>query len=119
MTLYAYSPASEEKFRSLYKIADSVQLEDAVFKLVTLAQVALYLFKLLDKRYIDGLLCNQTNQAFWIFYQKYDPVKTTEVNFYWLKKNCMCLFTLIVVYFKRTLDGTSFISSYYIQITYV
>jgi hypothetical protein len=64
----------------LYKIADSVQLEDAVFNLVTLAQVALYLFKLLDKDCIDGLICNQTNQAFWIFYQKYDPIKTTEVR---------------------------------------
>lgn len=78
LNLRPANPASEEKFRSLYKIADSVQLEDAVFKLVMLAQTALYLFKLLDKDYIDGLICNQTNQAFWIFYHKYDPVKTTE-----------------------------------------
>ncbi|KAI7892000.1 uncharacterized protein EV154DRAFT_201901, partial [Mucor mucedo] len=74
------NPASEEKFRSLYKIADSVPFDDAVLRLVTLVQIALYLFKLLDKDYIDGLICNQTNAALWTFYTKYDPIKTTEFS---------------------------------------
>jgi hypothetical protein len=73
------SPASEDKFRSLYKMADSVRFDDAVLRLVSLVQIALYLFKLLDKDYIDGLICNQTNNALWIFYTKYEPIKTTEV----------------------------------------
>lgn len=74
------SPASEEKFRSLYKIADTVQFEDAVINLVCLVQIALHLFKLLDKDYIDGLICNETTNALRIFYAKYDPIKTTEVK---------------------------------------
>lgn len=73
------SPASEEKFRSLYKIADTVNFEEAVINLVSLVQISLYLFKLLDKDYIDGLICNETNQAFGLFYEKYDPIKTNEV----------------------------------------
>ncbi|GAN05252.1 conserved hypothetical protein [Mucor ambiguus] len=72
------NPASEEKFRSLYKIADTVHFQDAVINLVSLVQIALYLFKLLDKDYIDGLICNETTNALWTFYTKYDPIKTTE-----------------------------------------
>ncbi|KAK4522091.1 uncharacterized protein ATC70_004630 [Mucor velutinosus] len=72
------NPASEEKFRSLYKIADTVNFQDAVINLVSLVQIALYLFKLLDKDYIDGLICNETTNALWTFYTKYDPIKTTE-----------------------------------------
>lgn len=76
------NPASEEKFRSLYKIADTVNFQDAVINLVSLVQIALYLFKLLDKDYIDGLICNETTHALWTFYTKYDPIKTTEVCLY-------------------------------------
>ncbi|RCH84745.1 hypothetical protein CU098_000769, partial [Rhizopus stolonifer] len=68
------NPASEEKFRSLYKIADTVKFEDAVINLVSLVQIALYLFKLLDKDYIDGLICDETTAALWTFYTKYDPI---------------------------------------------
>jgi hypothetical protein len=75
-----YSPASEEKFRSSYKLADTVNFQDAVINLVSLVQIALYLFKLLDKDYIDGLICDETNKALWTFYTKYDPIKTTEVS---------------------------------------
>lgn len=73
------SPASEEKFRSLYKIADTVKFDEAVINLVSLVQISLYLFKLLDKDYIDGLICDQTTAALWTFYTKYNPVKTIEV----------------------------------------
>jgi hypothetical protein len=73
------NPASEEKFRSLYKIADTVNFQDAVINLVSMVQIALYLFKLLDKDYIDGLICNETTNALWKFYTKYNPIKTTEV----------------------------------------
>ncbi|KAI9315188.1 hypothetical protein BX666DRAFT_2028767 [Dichotomocladium elegans] len=61
-------PASEEKFRSIYKIADTVNFESAVIKLVAIAQVALYLFNLLKRDYIDGLICNETTKAFGEFY---------------------------------------------------
>lgn len=66
--------ASEEKFRSIYKIADSAIFDDAVINLVSLVQIALYLFKLLNRDYIDGLICNQTTSALWAFYNKYEPV---------------------------------------------
>ena len=79
-SLVYVSPASEEKFRSIYKIAETVPFERAVINLVTLAQVALYLFNLLKKEYIDGLICNETTQAFWQFYTKYHPHKSPEVK---------------------------------------
>lgn len=75
-----YSPASEEKFRSSYKIADTVDFQNAVIKLVSLVQISLHLFKLLDKDWIDGLICDETNKALWTFYTKYEPIKTTEVK---------------------------------------
>ncbi|OBZ89629.1 Protein STB2 [Choanephora cucurbitarum] len=74
------NPASEEKFRSLYRIADTAKFEDAVINLVSLVQIALYLFDLLHRDYIDGLICDETTAAFWEFYTKYDPVKTTEFS---------------------------------------
>lgn len=77
------SPASEEKFRSLYKIADTVDFQEAMINLVSTVQIALYLFKLLDKDCIDGLICNETTKALWLFYTHYDPVKTTEVYKMW------------------------------------
>ncbi|KAG0181832.1 hypothetical protein DFQ29_006943 [Apophysomyces sp. BC1021] len=76
------NPASEEKFRSIYKVADVVNFENAVIDLVMLAQVALYLFSLLRKDYIDGLLCNETTAAFWEFYTKYNPHRLPEVRNY-------------------------------------
>ncbi|KAI8881324.1 hypothetical protein K501DRAFT_253338 [Backusella circina FSU 941] len=66
--------ASEEKFRSIYKIADSAIFDDAVINLVSLVQIALFLFRLLNRDYIDGLICNQTTSALWTFYNKYEPV---------------------------------------------
>lgn len=74
-----FSPASEEKFRSIYKIADAVSFESAVINLVRVAQIALYIFNLLKKDYIDGLICNETTKALWEFYTKYNPHKSPEV----------------------------------------
>ncbi|SAM06869.1 hypothetical protein [Absidia glauca] len=74
------NPASEEKFRSLYKIADAVDFEDAVINLVTLAQTALYLFNLLRRDCVDGLICDETNAAFGEFYRKYQPYKGSTVT---------------------------------------
>ncbi|KAI9300432.1 hypothetical protein BJ944DRAFT_26093 [Cunninghamella echinulata] len=69
------NPASEEKFRALYKIADTVNFENAVINLVTLAQTALYLFGLLRRDCIDGMICDETNFAFGEFHKKYNPYK--------------------------------------------
>ncbi|KAI8350160.1 hypothetical protein BD560DRAFT_409984 [Blakeslea trispora] len=80
LNLHPPNSASEEKFRSLYRIADTAKFEDAVINLVSLVQIALYLFDLLHRDYIDGLICDETTAAFWEFYTKYDPVKTTEFN---------------------------------------
>ncbi|CEP17499.1 hypothetical protein [Parasitella parasitica] len=78
LNLQTPNSASEEKFRSLYKIADAVDFQKAVINLVSLVQIALYLFKLLDRDYIDGLLCDATTNALWTFYTRYNPIKTTE-----------------------------------------
>lgn len=64
----------------MYKIADTVKFDEAVLNLVSLVQISLYLFKLLDKDYIDGLICDETTIALWTFYTKYDPIKTTDFN---------------------------------------
>ncbi|KAI8973614.1 hypothetical protein BDF20DRAFT_661487 [Mycotypha africana] len=80
LNLQPPNPASEEKFRSLYKIADTVHFQDAVINLVSLVQIALYLFKLLDKDYVDGLLCDETTHALWAFYASYIPAKTADFH---------------------------------------
>lgn len=78
--MWTISQASQDKFRSLYKISDIVPFDDAVINLVTVAQTALYLFNLLKKEYIDGLLCNDTQKAFGVFYREYHPVEIQEVR---------------------------------------
>lgn len=103
------SPASEEKFRSIYKIADTVPFEIAVINLVTVAQVALYLFNLLKRDYIDGLICNETSKAFWEFYTRYHPHKSPDVR-------CRVIrlpppdtqhSPAVIVSTQRAMDGTS------------
>ncbi|KAI7869379.1 hypothetical protein BDF14DRAFT_1880247 [Spinellus fusiger] len=94
------NPASEEKFRSLYKISEAVDFEDTVINLVILAQISLYLFKLLKRDYIDGLLCNDTLRAFREFYMKYQPHKSTEYQMreFWMEPHLLtALITKIIV----------------------
>ncbi|KAG2234104.1 hypothetical protein INT48_000281 [Thamnidium elegans] len=104
------NPASEEKFRSLYKIADSVNFQDAVILLVSLVQIALYLFKLLDKDYIDGLICNETNNALWIFYTKYNPIKTTEFSLKepWMEPHLLAAIISKLLMCRNKLQDNSF-----------
>lgn len=102
------SPASEEKFRSIYKIADTVPFEIAVINLVTVAQVALYLFNLLKRDYIDGLICNETSKAFWEFYTRYHPHKSPDVRLSRDKVHAIQIHLhLAVVPTQRTMDGAS------------
>ncbi|KAL0090556.1 hypothetical protein J3Q64DRAFT_1847368 [Phycomyces blakesleeanus] len=94
------NPASEEKFRSIYKISDAVHFEDAVINLVILAQIALYLFKLLPRDYIDGLVCNDTINAFREFYLNYHPHKSSEyqIKEFWMEPHLLtALITKIIV----------------------
>lgn len=79
LTCQHHSQASQDKFRSLYRISDVVPFDDAVINLVTVAQTALFLFHLLKKEYIDGLLCNETMKAFGNFYREYHPAEIQEV----------------------------------------
>ncbi|KAI1406251.1 hypothetical protein F4819DRAFT_441045 [Hypoxylon fuscum] len=63
MTLSQPTAAARAKFYQLYKTTDKIPFSDAVVELVKMCQVALLLFKKLDKEYIDGLLCDITETA--------------------------------------------------------
>ncbi|KAI9032667.1 hypothetical protein CLU79DRAFT_830508 [Phycomyces nitens] len=100
LNLQKPNPASEEKFRSIYKISDAVHFEDAVINLVILAQIALYLFNLLPRDYIDGLVCNDTIRAFREFYLNYHPYKSSEyqIKEFWMEPHLLtALITKIIV----------------------
>ncbi|KAI8136531.1 hypothetical protein BJV82DRAFT_639864 [Fennellomyces sp. T-0311] len=104
------NPASEEKFRSIYKIADTVPFESAVINLVRVAQIALYLFNLLKKEYIDGLICNETTNAFWQFYKNYNPHKSPEyqVKEPWMEPHLLAALISKLVLCRNKLHAYNF-----------
>ena len=55
-------PATEAKFRDLFKVNDRIPLNAAVVELVKLTQAALMLYGLLPIEYADGMLCDVTEQ---------------------------------------------------------
>lgn len=55
--------ATQAKFLRLYKISDRISVHSAVIELVKLCQGALLLFGKLAPEYVDGLLCDLTEQA--------------------------------------------------------
>lgn len=71
MFLSPPSDASEDKFRQIYKTHPKVDLMYSVSELVTLVQICLVDFKLLDPLFVDGLLCNKTEEKiteWWMLY---------------------------------------------------
>ncbi|RCH99670.1 hypothetical protein CU098_008074 [Rhizopus stolonifer] len=110
LNLQPPNPASEEKFRSLYKIADTVDFQEAVINLVLTVQIALYLFKLLDKDYVDGLICNETIHALWAFYTGYSPVKTTEFTLKepWLEPHLVAAIISKLIMCRNKLQDSNF-----------
>ncbi|CCH44075.1 hypothetical protein BN7_3634 [Wickerhamomyces ciferrii] len=54
------SDASGAKFRQIYKTHPKVDIMYAVKELVSLVQICLVDFKLLDPNFVDGLLCDKT-----------------------------------------------------------
>ncbi|GAB1310027.1 Sin3 complex subunit [Madurella fahalii] len=63
LTLTDPTPATRAKFMQLYKISESIPFVQAVLELVTVCQLALHIFGMLDEEYIDGLLCDVTEKA--------------------------------------------------------
>ena len=55
--------ATQNKFRQLYRISERIPVSTAVTELVRLCQIALVLFKQLEREYTDGLLCDVTLKA--------------------------------------------------------
>ena len=55
--------ATEAKFRDLYHTSNKIPVPGAVIELVKLCQAALHLYGKLAAEYIDGLLCDVTEQA--------------------------------------------------------
>ncbi|ORX50196.1 hypothetical protein DM01DRAFT_1099316 [Hesseltinella vesiculosa] len=108
--LRAPSLASEEKFRSLYKIASTVDFEDAVIHLVKLAQTALYLFDLLKQDYIDGLLCDETNRALGEFYNLYKPYKgsTYPIKEGWMEPHLLTALITKLMVCRNKLQTSNF-----------
>lgn len=108
LTFPYHSQASQDKFRSLYRISDVVPFDDAVINLVTVAQTALFLFHLLKKEYIDGLLCNETMKAFGNFYREYHPAEIQEViESLWSLYLVFFFSSCVVKLDPRSLDGTA------------
>ncbi|KAI9280518.1 hypothetical protein BY458DRAFT_500912 [Sporodiniella umbellata] len=110
LNLQPPNPASEEKFRSLYKIADAVDFQEAVINLVWMVQISLYLFNLLDQEYIDGLLCNETIHALGSFYTHYHPAKTTEFTLKepWLEPHLVASILSKLVMCRNKLQDSNF-----------
>lgn len=63
LTLTEPTPATQAKFMQLYKTSDRIPFPQAVIELVKLCQLALFVFGMLGQEYIDGLLCDVTEQA--------------------------------------------------------
>ncbi|KAK4170093.1 hypothetical protein QBC43DRAFT_45 [Cladorrhinum sp. PSN259] len=63
LTLTDPTPATQAKFLQLYKTNEKIPFCQAVVELVKMAQMALFLFDLLEEEYIDGLLCDVTEAA--------------------------------------------------------
>ncbi|RUS20656.1 hypothetical protein BC937DRAFT_94695 [Endogone sp. FLAS-F59071] len=78
LTSFFPSDAQQDKFKSLFKIADSMPFGKAVLELVRLAQASLHIFGLLPAEYIDGLLCNMTGMALETFYMEFGPFPGVE-----------------------------------------
>ncbi|KAJ5086006.1 hypothetical protein N7532_010777 [Penicillium argentinense] len=56
-------PATEAKFHQLYRASERVYIYDAVIELVKQCQIALMVFDKLAPEYVDGLLCDVTEEA--------------------------------------------------------
>ncbi|TDZ20379.1 Protein STB2 [Colletotrichum orbiculare MAFF 240422] len=63
MTLSDPTPATQAKFYQLYKTSEKVPFVQSVVELVKLCQVSLFMFGKLDNEYIDGLLCDKTEES--------------------------------------------------------
>ncbi|KAI9288151.1 hypothetical protein BC943DRAFT_357861 [Umbelopsis sp. AD052] len=100
--------ASQDKFRSLYRISDVVPFDDAVINLVTVAQTALFLFHLLKKEYIDGLLCNETMKAFGNFYREYHPAEIQEIREAWMEPHLLTALITKLIMCRQKLYNLGF-----------
>uniref|UniRef100_A0A060TBA2 ARAD1B14300p n=1 Tax=Blastobotrys adeninivorans TaxID=409370 RepID=A0A060TBA2_BLAAD len=67
--------ASEAKFRQIFRPHDRVPIMFAVRELVTLVQISLYYFNLLEPRFVDGLLCDETIKAINMWWSKFAPYR--------------------------------------------
>ncbi|KAF6839645.1 sin3 complex subunit [Colletotrichum musicola] len=63
MNLSDPTPATQAKFYQLYKTSEKVPFQQSVIELIKLCQVSLFMFGKLDSEYIDGLLCDKTEEA--------------------------------------------------------
>ncbi|KAL0935375.1 sin3 complex subunit [Colletotrichum truncatum] len=63
MTLSDPTPAAVGTFYQLYKTSEKIPFSQSVIELVKLCQVSLFMFGKLDNEYIDGLLCDKTEEA--------------------------------------------------------
>lgn len=66
--------ACEDKFRQVYKTHPKVDIMYSIRELVMLVQICLVDFKLLDPLFVDGLLCNRTEQKITEWWNLYGTV---------------------------------------------
>ncbi|KAK7460115.1 hypothetical protein Landi51_00364 [Colletotrichum acutatum] len=63
MNLSDPTPATQAKFYQLYRTSEKVPFTQSAVELVKLCQVSLFMFGKLDMEYIDGLLCDKTEES--------------------------------------------------------
>ncbi len=63
LTLTEPTRATQEKFFSLYKTNENISFSDSVLELIKQCQTALFIFGMLEAKYVDGLLCDVTETA--------------------------------------------------------
>ncbi|KAJ3337457.1 hypothetical protein HDU93_001051 [Gonapodya sp. JEL0774] len=63
----APTEASRERFYYLFLVHDSIPFEKGVVELALLIQRSLFLFGLLERQYVDGLLCDNTVRGLQLF----------------------------------------------------
>ncbi|WDK11116.1 hypothetical protein CGRA01v4_02395 [Colletotrichum graminicola] len=63
MNLSDPTPATQAKFYQLFKTSEKVPFSQSAVELVKLCQVSLFMFGKLDMEYIDGLLCDKTEES--------------------------------------------------------
>ncbi|CAG8541985.1 4075_t:CDS:10 [Diversispora eburnea] len=74
LSLKPPTDAQKDKFYQLYSISEMAPFEVAVLELVKLVQISLYIFDKFPISFVDGLLCDSTENALREFNREYKSI---------------------------------------------